>query len=160
VINNNNDLCLIALAPPTLVGYFAFQFVQRCKIPVFQYFSCKNSEPYFNLIHPGAMFGSIYESNPVAGIRKKSFASFLIFQNTRFAFDSQIVFDAKFGCYQLHKFSRFMRVELVRNKNPAAFRSCAYRIFYYRHKIFFRSCWTYMVFYYFSSSLLEAWNEG
>jgi len=70
--------------------HFAFQVLHRSEVATFQDFSNQDTEPNFDLVHPGSMFGCVMKDNPMGWVAQESSPRSFGLQDTRFAFHAQI----------------------------------------------------------------------
>ncbi len=69
------------------------------------------------------MFGGIHKSNPMTGVRQKTFARFRRFEDSFLPFDSQIIMNAALICHPAHKTFGLMSIQLISDKNPPGIRT-------------------------------------
>ncbi len=78
----------------------------------------EDGEPDLNLVEPGAVSGSVDETDAMSGVAEKGGARAHASEMTAFAFDAQILLDATLLSHQTHQCFGLMGVELVGDKDP------------------------------------------
>ena len=68
----------------------ALQVIDRSEVASFENFARKDTEPYFDLVHPGSMFGCVVKNNAMGRVAQESSPRHLGFQDTRFALHAQV----------------------------------------------------------------------
>ena len=68
----------------------AFQVVGGNEVATLDDFSNQDTEPNFDLVHPGSMLGCVMKSNAMGWVAQKGRPGSLGFQNPRFTFQAQI----------------------------------------------------------------------
>src|SRR3989304_387136 len=68
----------------------AFEIIHRSEITSFEDFSNEDTEPNFDLVHPGSMFGRVMKNDAMCWVAQKGSPRSLGFQNTQFAFHTQV----------------------------------------------------------------------
>src|SRR6266508_7029633 len=67
-----------------------FQVICGDEIAPLDDFSNQDTEPNFDLVHPGSMFGCVMKNNAMSWVTQKGSPGSLGFQNTGFALHTQI----------------------------------------------------------------------
>ena len=69
----------------------ALQVIDGNEVATFDDFSNQDTEPNFDLVHPGSVFGCVMKNNAMRWVAQKGSPRSFGFQNTRFAFHAKIV---------------------------------------------------------------------
>ena len=72
------------------------EFIERGKGAAPQQLTDENTEPNFDLVESGAMFGGVVKDNTMGGIAEKGSAGLLILQDAREALNAEIHLEIRF----------------------------------------------------------------